>query len=64
MRPDHESEEVRKTIFEIEAITPFQAYGFWKIERSTLVSLTSTILTYLIILYQFSTPTHPESDSN
>ena len=40
-------------IAEIEAETPFTALGFYSIEKSTLTSLLSTIVTYLIIVIQF-----------
>ena len=37
----------------VELEEPFTALGFFNIERSTLTSLLSTILTYLIIILQF-----------
>ena len=41
-------------IQQIELESTFDALGFFKIELSTLTSLGSTILTYLIILAQFN----------
>lgn len=47
----NKKEHILHIISELEC--PFSALGFFNIERSTLTSLVSTILTYLIILVQF-----------
>ena len=39
---------------ETEAEGPFHALGFFEIEKSTLTSLTSTIVTYLLVMVQFN----------
>ena len=40
-------------IYIIEAKQPFTAYGFINVDRSLLLSIFGTILTYLIILLQY-----------
>ena len=49
-----EMTRLKNLIRQIELATTFDALGFFKIELSTLTSLGSTILTYLIILAQFT----------
>ena len=51
-----EKEKVLYLIFEINQEGPFTALGLFSIELSTLTSLFSTILTYLIVLVQFNPP--------
>ena len=53
-----EKEKALILICEIKEEGPFTAMGFFNIERSTLTSLVSTILTYLIVLVQFQ-PDNP-----
>ena len=53
-----EKENVMFLISDIKEEGPFTALGFFNIECSTLTSLVSTILTYLIVLVQFQ-PTAP-----
>ena len=45
--------EIEKLICKLEAEGPFTALGFFEIERSTLTSLVSTIVTYLVVIVQF-----------
>ena len=45
--------EVENLIAEMEAETPFSAWGYYNIEKTTLTSLLSIIVTYIIILIQF-----------
>ena len=49
----NESRRVYNIIGKVQDETPFSAYGFFNIERSTLTTMMATILTYLIILVQF-----------
>ena len=45
--------EIFKVINKIKEEGPLTASGFFNVEKSTLVSMFSTILTYIIILVQF-----------
>ncbi len=45
--------EVENLIAEMESETPFSAWGYYDIEKTTLTSLLSIIVTYIIILIQF-----------
>ena len=47
--------EIAVLFNETEAEGPFNALGFFEIEKSTLTSLTSTIVTYLLVMVQFNT---------
>ena len=51
-----DKEMVLYLISEINQEGPFTALGFFSVELSTLTSLVSTILTYLIVLVQFQPP--------
>ena len=42
---------------EIESLGPLTGLGFFNIEKSTLTSMVSTALTYIIILVQFKMST-------
>ena len=48
-----EAAKVLHIIYNIKLEEPFTASGFFGIDLSTLTSLASTILTYLIVLVQF-----------
>ena len=48
-----EDKEVAKLIKSLEKIGPLTGCGLFKIESSTLTSMVSTSITYLIILVQF-----------
>ena len=48
-----EDREVAKLIKCLERTGPLTGYGLFKLERSTLTSMVSTSITYLIILVQF-----------
>ena len=54
--------DIEKLICKLEAEGPFNALGFFDIECSTLTTLVSTIVTYLVVLVQFE-PTQPASVS-
>ena len=56
-----ERTQLMNVIRQIELETTFDALGFFKIELSTLTSLGSTIMTYLIILAQFNSSPTPTS---
>ena len=49
-------------IARMEAETPATAWGYYAVEKTTLTSLLSTIVTYLIILIQFKS-SEPSSDT-
>ena len=49
-------------IHKMEAEGPFSALGFYEIQRSTLTSMFSTIITYLVIMVQFSTANEPRTN--
>ena len=48
-----EDKAIIKLIKSLEQTGPLTGYGLFKIERSTLTSMVSTAITYLIILVQF-----------
>ena len=48
-----EREQIRLLIKEIENVQPFNGNGYFTITKSTLTSMASTSITYLIILLQF-----------
>ena len=48
-----EDEERRLLIREVDNLKPVSAYGLFSVERSTLTSMVSTSITYLIIGIQF-----------
>ena len=45
----------------IEDEEPITAVGLFRVDRSMLASLAGNVLTYLIILVQFNTESHPSS---
>ena len=47
----------KKFFQEIESLGPLTGLGFFDIEKSTLTSMVSTALTYIIILVQFKMST-------
>ena len=59
---DDDKEELDYYISELEAETPFSAWGFYSVEKTTLTSLLSTVITYLIIMIQFQPGTPPEGE--
>ena len=48
-----DEEERRLLLREIDNLKPLSPYGLFSVERSTLTSMMSTSITYLIILIQF-----------
>ena len=40
-------------VYEMDKETPFTALGFFDVDQTTLTSLVSTVLTYLVIMVQF-----------
>ena len=50
---DIDDEERRLLLREIDNLKPISPYGLFSVERSTLTSMVSTSITYLIILIQF-----------
>ena len=52
-KDEHESRRLLAAINLYEKEVGISAEGFFMIEKSTLVAMLSTILTYLIILIQF-----------
>ena len=48
-----DDEERRLLLRDIDNLKPISAYGLFSVERSTLTSMMSTSITYLIILIQF-----------
>jgi hypothetical protein len=51
---DQEKMLIEDIISQIESETPFSAMGYFNIELSTMTSIISTVLTYIIILVQFN----------
>ena len=49
----NEDQDIIKLIKSLENTEPLSVYGLFKIERSTVTSMISTSITYLIILVQF-----------
>ena len=49
--------QMEDVISQIELEAPFTALGFFNIELSTMTSIISTVLTYIIVLVQ-SKPQH------
>lgn len=39
---------------QVEAEGPFTAMGFFEVQKSTLTALISTVITYLLVMIQFS----------
>ena len=60
---DQENRKKRENIlflmYEIRQEEPFTAMGFFNIELSTLTSIVSTILTYVVVLVQFQQTNTP-----
>ena len=50
---DIDEEERRLLLRDIENLKPLSAYGLFGVQRSTLTSMVSTSITYLIIIIQF-----------
>ena len=50
---ESEKEEIRILIREVEKTGPFSGLGYFEITKSTLVSMASVSITYIIILVQF-----------
>ena len=50
---DSEKEEIRNLIRNVEKTGPFSGLGYFEITKSTLVSMLSVSITYIIILVQF-----------
>ena len=50
---ESEKEEIRNLIRDVEKTGPFSGLGYFKITKSTLVSMASVSITYIIILVQF-----------
>ena len=50
---EKEKEEIRNLIRDVEKTGPFSGLGYFKITKSTLVSMASVSITYIIILVQF-----------
>ena len=50
----HEKTHLKSLIRRVETEAPFTALGFFDVELSTLTSIVSTVLTYLIIIIQFA----------
>ena len=48
-----DEEERRLLLRDIDNLKPLSPYGLFSVERSTLTSMMSTSITYLIILIQF-----------
>ena len=61
---EEDKEELDYYISEMEAETPFTAWGFYSVDKTTLTELLSTVITYLLILIQFSPPLEDPNDSN
>ena len=52
-KDEHECRRLLSEINQYEKETAISAEGYFTIERSTLVSMLGTLLTYIIILVQF-----------
>ena len=50
---EKEKEEIRNLIRDVEKTGPFSGLGYFEITKSTLVSMASVSITYIIILVQF-----------
>ena len=50
---DIDDEERRLLLRDVENLKPLSPYGLFSVKRSTLTSMVSTSITYLIILIQF-----------
>ena len=50
---ESEKEEIRNLIRNVEKTGPFSGLGYFDITKSTLVSMASVSITYIIILVQF-----------
>ena len=48
-----EKEEIQNLIRDVEKTGPFSGLGYFEITKSTLVSMASVSITYIIILVQF-----------
>ena len=54
---DKHTKSIKRLISKVCDEEPFSALGFFIIDQSMLTSLAANILTYLIILIQFNSPT-------
>ena len=53
MGPEHDRLRLKNLIHEIEKELPFTALGLFRVDLTTLISIFSTAMTYLIIMVQF-----------
>ena len=53
MGPEHDRLRLKNLIHEIEKELPFIASGLFRVDLTTLISIFSTVVTYLIIMVQF-----------
>ena len=49
---EKEKEECYLLLQELDDIEPFTACGYFTVDRTTIVSVLSTVLTYFVILFQ------------
>ena len=52
-RLEADGEKTRKLILEVDSLEPVSGYGLFTLDRTTLTSMVSVSLTYVIILLQF-----------
>ena len=53
MGPEHDRLRLKNLIHEIEKELPFTALGLFRVDLTTLISIFSSAMTYLIIMVQF-----------
>ena len=54
---EEDKEELDYYIGEMEAETPFSAWGFYSVQKTTLIDILSTVITYILILIQMNIQT-------
>ena len=59
---DRERVELKNLIYEIKWETPFDAMGLFIVDLSTITSVASSIMTYLVIMVQFHQATPVTED--
>ena len=56
--------ELKSLIYEIKSEAPFDAMGLFTVDLSTITSVLSTVMTYLVIMVQFNVPPPPSPSAN